>query len=535
MAYIKTIKSGSLETKIYTNRKSMGDAAAKYAAEKLRELLSEKETVNVIFAAAPSQNETLAALCLEEGIDWSRVHAFHMDEYIGLPLSAPQRFGNFLREAIFERLPFGEVNYIDSSDENGDVKYAELLRKNPPDMVCLGIGENGHIAFNDPHVADFSDPLLVKKVELDEKCRNQQVNDGCFKSIDEVPKYAVTLTIPTLMMAKHLVCTVPAATKAEAVFNTINGKISTSCPATIMKNHESARMFCDAESAKHIVFNLSVITDEISQDIDVAIKLAKKYHYKGVEIRSVWDKSVDLLSDDELKKLAEVIKENSLCVSSVSTSLFKCDVGCDESEKFERIINACKILGCNMIRGFSFWENESYSDEMLSEVYKTIEPRLKAEGITLAIENDPSVNLCIGSQLGRFFGKYSFDNIGILWDAGNNIYTTPFEIPYPNGYECVRGFIKHIHIKDAVRKDSRGEGVAVGCGEVDFKGQFKALLRDGYNGWATLETHYKKKATIDEELLKRPGGAAFSADGEDSTEECMQNLERIITEAAKCF
>ena len=250
---MKSLCVDRLEVRIYDTRAEMGEAAAQAAAECLRALLSEKDEVNVVFAAAPSQNETLAALVRAEGIDWSRVNAFHMDEYVGLPKGHPARFSQYLCEHIFDLLPFRRVFLISDGDGSPDAeceKYAELLRTYPTDLVCLGIGENGHIAFNDPGVADFCDPYLTKLAELDEICRRQQVNDGCFKALGDVPTHAVTLTIPALMRAKHLICTVPAKTKAWAVRETLTtNDIDEHCPATAMRRHGGAILFCDADSA----------------------------------------------------------------------------------------------------------------------------------------------------------------------------------------------------------------------------------------------------------------------------------------------
>lgn len=253
---IKEMKKDKLTVKIYETRALMGKAAGEAAAEKIRALLERKEEVHIIFAAAPSQNEMLETLVAAEGIDWGRVRAFHMDEYIGLPKEAPQGFGNFLKEHIFGKLPFRSVEYINGQAEDMEDecrRYAELLKKYPTDLVLLGIGENGHIAFNDPHVAYFDDAKVVKAVELDEVCRRQQVNDGCFQSLAEVPKYALTLTIPTLVKAESLICTVPAKTKANAVKNTVLGAIATECPASIMRLHDDAVMFCDSDSGSKLL------------------------------------------------------------------------------------------------------------------------------------------------------------------------------------------------------------------------------------------------------------------------------------------
>lgn len=231
-------------------RAEMGRLAGKRAADLIRGMLAERDHVNVIFAAAPSQNETLDALA-SSGVDFSRINAFHMDEYVGLDGSAPQSFQSYLREHIFGRVKMRSVNYLNGAAPDAEAeceRYSELLREYPADLVCMGIGENGHIAFNDPP-ADLSDPKLVKTVRLDDVCRNQQVHDGCFPDFDSVPKYAFSLTVPALMSAAHLVCTVPAATKAEAVLRTLTWEISGKCPATAMRLHPDAVMFCDRDSA----------------------------------------------------------------------------------------------------------------------------------------------------------------------------------------------------------------------------------------------------------------------------------------------
>ena len=249
---MKNFKKDRLTVKIYSSRDEMGAAAAADVKAAILRALSEKETINMIFAAAPSQNEVLFNLASDKEIPWGRVNAFHMDEYIGLDKDAPQGFGNFLNKAIFGIAPFKSVNYIriDAPDAEEECeRYSELLRMNPVDIVVLGIGENGHIAFNDPPFADFSDTKLVKTVKLDEVCRNQQVNDGCFASIHDVPTHALTLTVPALTSGKELYCIVPAKTKAQAVFTTLNGEITPDCPASILRTHECATLYLDPDSA----------------------------------------------------------------------------------------------------------------------------------------------------------------------------------------------------------------------------------------------------------------------------------------------
>ena len=205
----------------------------------------------MIFAAAPSQNETLHYLTLEKDIDWTRVNAFHMDEYVGLPKGAPQRFSEFLKNALFDHVPLRSVNLIDGSEgaEAECARYSALLENYPVDIVVMGIGENGHIAFNDPPVADFHDPLRMKPVKLDDVCRMQQVHDGCFPTFDDVPEMALTLTVTQLASAAYRFCVVPAPTKAEAVRRTVNDPIGEACPATVMRELDGTTMYLDPDSA----------------------------------------------------------------------------------------------------------------------------------------------------------------------------------------------------------------------------------------------------------------------------------------------
>ena len=249
---MKSFTKDLLKVNIYPSRDEMGAAAAADVKAAILRALEGKETINMIFAAAPSQNEVLANLASDREIPWGRVNAFHMDEYIGLDKNAPQGFGNFLRDHIFGIAPFRSVSYIriDAPDAEEECRrYSALLRENPVDIVVLGIGENGHIAFNDPPFADFNDDRLVKTVKLDEVCRNQQVNDGCFASIDDVPTHALTLTVPALMSGKELYCIVPAKTKAIAVQRTVNGEITESCPASVLRTHTCATLYLDPDSA----------------------------------------------------------------------------------------------------------------------------------------------------------------------------------------------------------------------------------------------------------------------------------------------
>ena len=247
---MQKFKKDNLTVKIYDTRAEMDATAGKEISDCIKTLLVEKEELNMIFAAAPSQNEVLEYLANDNTIPWEKINAFHMDEYVGIDKTAPQGFAMFLKNALFDKVPFKTVNTLDSTadPDKEAIRYSTLLKNNPVDIVCMGIGENGHIAFNDPHVADFNDSVLVKKVDLDDVCRMQQVHDGCFATLDDVPKYALTLTVPALAAGKYQFCVVPAATKANAVKNTVYGDINEKCPATILRTLDNAILYCDNDS-----------------------------------------------------------------------------------------------------------------------------------------------------------------------------------------------------------------------------------------------------------------------------------------------
>jgi len=249
---VRAFQAGRLRVRVYANRQEMGAAAAHDAANHISRLLSVQARVSVVFASAPSQKELLEHL-VSATVEWRRVVAFHMDEYVALPPDAPQRFGSYLHEALFRHVPLQHVHYLNGNAPDLQAecnRYADLLKASPVDIVCLGIGENGHIAFNDPGIADFKDPRLVKIVDLDERSRHQQVHDGCFSSLSKVPYQAITLTVPALMAAKALYCVVPGKTKAEAVHDCLVMPISTERPASILRTHPDATLYIDTAAAE---------------------------------------------------------------------------------------------------------------------------------------------------------------------------------------------------------------------------------------------------------------------------------------------
>lgn len=252
MGIVEEFDVDNLKVKMYGTRYAMDKMAASEATATVVNLFKIRKEINIIFAAAPSQSEFLASLVKHNEIQWDRINAFHMDEYIGLGKESPQGFGNYLKDRIFGKVPFKSVNYIrgDAKDVKTECdRYSKLLQKYPIDIVCMGIGENGHIAFNDPHVALFNDTEMVKIVELDEKCRQQQVNDGCFSVLDSVPTHALTLTIPALLSCKYIFCIVPGKTKAEAIMKTLKNEINEKCPSTVLRAHNNAVLYIDTDSA----------------------------------------------------------------------------------------------------------------------------------------------------------------------------------------------------------------------------------------------------------------------------------------------
>lgn len=235
----------------HRDRATMGAVAAASAATALREAIAARGSARMIAAAAPSQDEVYAALATEPGIAWDRVTVLHMDEYLGLAAEAPQRFAAWLERALVSRVRPGAFHPIrtDLAPELAVSAYRELLGQGPIDLVCLGIGVNGHLAFNDPPLADLDDPEPVRVVALDEVSRVQQVDDGCFEALDQVPTHAITLTISALMAGAHLVCAVPDVRKAAAVRALVTEPIGAAWPCTALRRHPHCEVHVDADAA----------------------------------------------------------------------------------------------------------------------------------------------------------------------------------------------------------------------------------------------------------------------------------------------
>ncbi|GGW39474.1 glucosamine-6-phosphate deaminase [Arenibacter certesii] len=239
---------------IYDNHEDMGLAAADFVEGRLNEAIAQKGNAHLILATGASQFTFLKALKRKE-VDWQKITVFHLDEYKGIADTHPASFRKYLKERILDAVNPKKVYFLngDAQDIEQEIQhYTAALKNHPIDIACIGIGENGHIAFNDPPVADFNDPEWVKLVTLDEACKNQQIGEGWFPTMDDVPKQALTLTIPAILNSKFISCVVPDQRKAKAVHNTFYKPISTECPASILRKHPNTRMFLDNGSASKL-------------------------------------------------------------------------------------------------------------------------------------------------------------------------------------------------------------------------------------------------------------------------------------------
>jgi glucosamine-6-phosphate deaminase len=248
---------GQLRVRLAPDAHALGATAARHAAAALRDAIATRGRAHAMFATGNSQFEFLDALVTEPSVDWTRVVGFHMDEYVGIGADHPASFRRYLRERLVSRVPFAAFHDIDGDAPDLDAecdRYATLLRTHPLDLCCLGIGENGHLAFNDPPVADFADPLDVKVVELDETCRRQQVGEGHFPDVAAVPTHAITVTIPALLRASVVIAIVPEARKREPVQRALVGAIDTACPASILREQPHATLYLDEESARGVSY-----------------------------------------------------------------------------------------------------------------------------------------------------------------------------------------------------------------------------------------------------------------------------------------
>lgn len=248
------MEQSKVKVKVLANKDTLGRAAADYVATTVQAAIERQDYARVIFATGASQYEFLDALVQLKTVDWSKVTAFHLDEYIGIPADHPASFRRYLKERLFDRLTFGAVHLLDgmvSDLETTCRAYGALLAEQPIDLACIGIGENAHLAFNDPP-ADFETDALVHVVTLDDACRQQQVGEGHFPSVADVPQQALSLSIPAILQARSISCAVPDARKAAAVRCALEGPIVPECPASALRTHTDCHLFLDAQSASQL-------------------------------------------------------------------------------------------------------------------------------------------------------------------------------------------------------------------------------------------------------------------------------------------
>jgi glucosamine-6-phosphate deaminase len=245
----------ALAVRVFAGASDLGRAAAEDAAGVIADAVARSGEANVMLATGNSQLAFLEALTTRGGVPWGRVRVFHMDEYVGLPPEHAASFARYIRTRVSQRVRPLEANYVRqtanpaAASKEAD-RYAALLGRHPLDLCVMGIGENGHLAFNDPDDADFADPFDVKLVALDRACRQQQVGEGHFAQLADVPAHAITVTIPALLRAADVIVVCPEARKATAVSQALLGPVSPACPASILRRQAHARLYLDTESAK---------------------------------------------------------------------------------------------------------------------------------------------------------------------------------------------------------------------------------------------------------------------------------------------
>lgn len=281
-------------------------------------------------------------------------------------------------------------------------------------------------------------------------------------------------------------------------------------------------------------FKLGIITDEVSQDFDVALELADRFNLEAVELRSVYGRPLHKLEQGELLEIKEKAEKAGKKICALSAPIFKCELNDAEAkehiELLKKYIEIAKLLGTGIVRGFSFWARKPFAEakEKILKWYEAADQVLEGTGVCLAIEYDPSVYACTAAKVAALLESRPFRNLYALYDPGNNIWAPEYEEPYPTAYELLKGKFCHVHLKDAVKKDGEVEAVGIGLGEVGFGAILKRLHEDGYQGYLVVETHYRFKEKLSEEQLMRPGGEDFSEGGYAASEHCLTHLMELI-------
>jgi sugar phosphate isomerase/epimerase len=287
------------------------------------------------------------------------------------------------------------------------------------------------------------------------------------------------------------------------------------------------------------MFKRAVFTDEVSQDFAKAVEVAQEYDLDGLEIRSVWDKPPQDIDSADIDRMKQIMSGTDLVVCSIASPFYKCDIDnpTECTEHLDILRRCCAVadaFGCDVIRGFTFWRKmplDDYTDELLKAFEEPVRI-LEENNKRLAIENEASTLIGTGERLARFLERLGTDRVGSMWDAANCIFDLDEqEQPFPEGYEAIKNRMIHMHLKDARRNPETGEPevMPIGDGDIDFRSQFRKLVADGYDGFVSLETHWRPTA-LDEETLNRPGGADFSEGGEYASRLCLDNWDAMLSE-----
>ncbi len=287
------------------------------------------------------------------------------------------------------------------------------------------------------------------------------------------------------------------------------------------------------------MFKLAVISDEISQDFQTVVNVAAEYKLNGIEIRSVWDKPPQDLTDQDMARMKGILDEAGIEVAGIASPFYKCEID-SEQERLEhlgilkRCIEIAHFFGTNIVRGFTFWNTgrtEAVWDRIL-EYYREPVKIIKGEGIVIGIENEASTSMSTAKLTARFLDEVGSPNVLAIWDPANEVHADGGETPFPDAYDRLKTKMIHCHAKDAAPNDEgEMESVPVGTGGIiDWKAQIKELLDSGYKGYLSLETHWRPKKVLSEDLLNRPGGAAFSEAGEEASRICLDNIFGILKE-----
>jgi sugar phosphate isomerase/epimerase len=286
------------------------------------------------------------------------------------------------------------------------------------------------------------------------------------------------------------------------------------------------------------MFKLAVISDEVSQDFQTVVNVASEYKLNGIEIRSVWDKPPQDLNDDDMSKMKKMLDAAGLEIAGIASPFYKCDIdNAQERREHLEILRKCvkmaHFFDTNIIRGFTFWKTESTEKnwERILESYNEPVKIAESEDVIIGIENESSTSMYNAKLTAKFLDDINSPNVMSIWDPANETYAEDGEKPFPDAYNRLKPKMIHCHAKDSAPGESGElESVPVGTGIIDWKGQLKELLDSGYKGYLSLETHWRPKKALSEDLLNRPGGAAFSEAGEEASRVCLDNIFGILKE-----